>query len=447
MSCDGIFLIERHLRPRVIIVPAALITKAKAAAQNIRTAFCVIKNAEGGSIVAIGRHRVLPFGGIEIKIRFHTAGEHVQVSFAACPKRLDQALPPLRGCLNKGAAPTRNCRTGIGSKTVTCKLIDPRRFAPFNPHALGGHVEQICAFQRARAFRVRQRAAKSHQIIAQAISYRAGPYGVSEISRSDQASLPLVLGIFHDERRSTLCNSIGQSHGGRQLHSASRKNKFWDEALHGGEQLHDLRCGPALEHYAPGVVVKKVIRDTSLEIRSASGSSRAHVTNLVASPCHGVLCPKNHRIADGCVIVSRMSGDVHLGGSVKARLAVHVTLLMLFGCAAKPPAPAPNNAMSAANPTPAATAPARSASANASTGNANPAVDQTLVQRGYQPRRFNGQLKYCRSQVLTGTHFRSTVCLTPEEISATDGNTKSDLNQLDRAGRSICPNNKCGVDQ
>jgi len=120
---------------------------------------------------------------------------------------------------------------------------------------------------------------------------------------------------------------------------------------------------------------------------------------------------------------------------------------MLFGCAAKPPAPAPSNAVTTANPTPAATAPARPAGANSSADNANPAVDQTLLKRGYQPRRLNGQLKYCRSQVLTGTHFSSTVCLTPEEISATDGNTKSDLNQLDRAGRSICPNNNCGIDQ
>jgi hypothetical protein len=100
-----------------------------------------------------------------------------------------------------------------------------------------------------------------------------------------------------------------------------------------------------------------------------------------------------------------------------------------------------------ANSTPAATIPAKSAGANSTTDNANPAVNQTLVKRGYQPRQLNGQLKYCRSQVLTGTHFRSTVCLTPDQISATDGNTKSDLNTLDRAGRSICPNNKCGVDQ
>jgi hypothetical protein len=129
--------------------------------------------------------------------------------------------------------------------------------------------------------------------------------------------------------------------------------------------------------------------------------------------------------------------------SAKALLAVQVTLLMLFGCVARPPAAAPNNAATTANSTPAATIPARSASANSSVDNANPAVNQALVKRGYQPRQLNGQLKYCRSQVLTGTHFRSTVCLTPEEISATDGNTKSDLNTLDRAGRSICPNNKC----
>jgi len=160
-----------------------------------------------------------------------------------------------------------------------------------------------------------------------------------------------------------------------------------------------------------------------------------------------MLYPKNNRSADGCVIVSRMRGDVHFGESVKGLLAVPVILLMLFGCVAKPQAPAPKNAVTAANPAPAATTPATAASTNSPTDNANPAVNQVLVKRGYQPRRLNGQLKYCRSQVLTGTHFRSTVCLTPDEISAADGNTKSDLNQLDRAGRSICPNNNCGIDQ
>jgi hypothetical protein len=129
--------------------------------------------------------------------------------------------------------------------------------------------------------------------------------------------------------------------------------------------------------------------------------------------------------------------------SVKASLAVQVTLLILFGCVARPPAPTPCNVVTTENSTPAVTIPARSASANSSADNANLAVNQTLVKRGYRPRRLNGQLKYCRSQVLTGTHFSNTVCLTQEEISATDGNTKSDLDTIGRAGRAICPNNKC----
>jgi hypothetical protein len=182
--------------------------------------------------------------------------------------------------------------------------------------------------------------------------------------------------------------------------------------------------------------------------RQLDGASRkncieAHVTNVGVGPYHGVLHPKNYRNADGCAIVSRMRRDVLTCESVKTLLAVQGTLLMLFGCVARPPAPAPHNVVTTANSTPAATTPARSANADSSADKANPAVNQALVKRGYQPRQINGQLKYCRSQVLTGTHFSQTVCLTQEQISATDGNTKSDLDIMDRAGRAICPNNKC----
>ena len=69
--------------------------------------------------------------------------------------------------------------------------------------------------------------------------------------------------------------------------------------------------------------------------------------------------------------------------SVKALLAVQVTLLTLFGCAARPPAPTPSNAVNTANSTTEAIAPARPATANSSTDNANLAVNQALVKRGY----------------------------------------------------------------
>ena len=129
--------------------------------------------------------------------------------------------------------------------------------------------------------------------------------------------------------------------------------------------------------------------------------------------------------------------------SVKALLAVQATLLMLFGCVAGSPASTPHNVVTTANSTPAATTPARSASANSSTDNANLVINQTLLKRGYQPRQINGLLKYCRTQVLTGTHFSNTVCLTQEEISTTDDNTKGNLDTLGRAGHALCPNNKC----
>lgn len=129
--------------------------------------------------------------------------------------------------------------------------------------------------------------------------------------------------------------------------------------------------------------------------------------------------------------------------SLKALLAAQVAVLMLFGCVAGPSASTPHDMGVTPNSRPAATAPARSASVNFSTNNASPVVNQTLVKRGYQPRRIKGQLKYCRTQILTGTRFSNTVCLTQEEISATDTDTKTNLDTIGRAGRALCPNNKC----
>lgn len=129
-------------------------------------------------------------------------------------------------------------------------------------------------------------------------------------------------------------------------------------------------------------------------------------------------------------------------GSVKALLAVQVVLFMLPGCMAGQPASTPRVGTTASS-TPATTPAAQSASANSSADNANPVVDQALLKRGYQPRKIHGQLKYCRTQTLTGTHFSNTVCLTQEEIRATDGNTQSNLDTLGRAAHTLCPNNKC----
>jgi hypothetical protein len=85
-----------------------------------------------------------------------------------------------------------------------------------------------------------------------------------------------------------------------------------------------------------------------------------------------------------------------------------------------------------------------SAPAPAALDNANTVVDQNLVKRGYRARKINGELKYCRAEVLTGTHFHNTVCLTREQIGVSDANTKEGLDTLDKAGRASClPKGSC----
>jgi hypothetical protein len=70
-------------------------------------------------------------------------------------------------------------------------------------------------------------------------------------------------------------------------------------------------------------------------------------------------------------------------------------------------------------------------------------VDQSLVKRGFRPVQRQGQLLYCRSHILTGTHFSNTVCLTQAQIAANDENTKANLDTLSRAGKAACPTSSC----
>jgi hypothetical protein len=98
------------------------------------------------------------------------------------------------------------------------------------------------------------------------------------------------------------------------------------------------------------------------------------------------------------------------------------------GAATVPPAPAtPVNAVGAVT---------------ASATDAN-AVNENLVKRGYRTMRRNGQLLYCQTQTLTGTHFNNTVCLTEAQIRARDQDTQNTKDQLGREGRAACPSGGC----
>ena len=128
--------------------------------------------------------------------------------------------------------------------------------------------------------------------------------------------------------------------------------------------------------------------------------------------------------------------------AVKILLEVQLSLTLL-GCATRSPAPTPVAVTNVASAQPVGTVSEGSASASPSTNKANPDIDQTLVKRGYEPRKISGQQKYCKTQTVTGSHFSNTVCLTAEQIRAVDDKNRSDLDQLGRAGRAACRNNNC----
>jgi hypothetical protein len=135
---------------------------------------------------------------------------------------------------------------------------------------------------------------------------------------------------------------------------------------------------------------------------------------------------------------------VTLGGAASLALACAARYHVV---ADTPPAPTTSAktavAMAtSATSTPGTTNPVTPASVSSSSDQAE-RIDQSLVKRGYRPRRLKGQLRYCLSQTLTGTHFSNTVCLSEAQIKANDQHLKSELDTINRAGRAVCPNNSC----
>jgi hypothetical protein len=117
--------------------------------------------------------------------------------------------------------------------------------------------------------------------------------------------------------------------------------------------------------------------------------------------------------------------------------------LILVGCEARPLAPPTGAIATPVAATSSTTTPVRSANAAPAADRSAPGIDPSLLKRGFRARQRNGQLKYCRTQVLTGTHFSNTVCYTADEIRVQDANTKTDMDLVKRQGHSPCPNNKC----
>lgn len=80
-----------------------------------------------------------------------------------------------------------------------------------------------------------------------------------------------------------------------------------------------------------------------------------------------------------------------------------------------------------------------SAAPTASASDPRIAVSQDLIKKGWRPVMRGDQMYYCRTDVLTGTHFPTKVCLTEDRIQGIEKSAHDQLEDLNRRNGCLGP--------
>jgi hypothetical protein len=115
---------------------------------------------------------------------------------------------------------------------------------------------------------------------------------------------------------------------------------------------------------------------------------------------------------------------------------IALCLALSVGCADRPRAVPPAASPAAAAP-------------SAATADGHILTEAELRKRGYRPASVSGTQVYCRSEAVTGTSFRSTICLTAAQIQAEQEQTRASLDTMDRVHPIDCSGQqgRCGSSQ
>jgi hypothetical protein len=70
-------------------------------------------------------------------------------------------------------------------------------------------------------------------------------------------------------------------------------------------------------------------------------------------------------------------------------------------------------------------------------------VDPSLIKEGYRVVKRQNNVLYCRTESVTGTAFKSTVCLTAEQIQRQKRALQDTKNELNKLRASGCVGNTC----
>ena len=136
------------------------------------------------------------------------------------------------------------------------------------------------------------------------------------------------------------------------------------------------------------------------------------------------------------------------------KIATSMLLVWLAACttpragpapAAADPKGAPEFAVAASAPAATPSSVAASAATPSSAGApAAGVVNQNYVKRGYRAVHRNGQLLYCQSQIVTGSLFHDTVCLTEDQMRASDRKTQNTVDEFVKMRNATgCTGPKC----
>ena len=114
----------------------------------------------------------------------------------------------------------------------------------------------------------------------------------------------------------------------------------------------------------------------------------------------------------------------------RPEISIALFLVAITGFAAEPPAPTASTAPAAVPVTPTPKTPAAAATADSAS------IANAAHSMGYKTRQRDGKTVYCKTDTAVGTSFRSTTCLTEDEVTAavkrSEGN-KDSVEALQRA--------------
>jgi hypothetical protein len=100
----------------------------------------------------------------------------------------------------------------------------------------------------------------------------------------------------------------------------------------------------------------------------------------------------------------------------------------------------PEGAMAAS--TPVGTTIAASPVADPSAKNPD-VINRSYIKSGYKAAHRNGELVYCRSEIITGTLLPNTVCLTDAQMKTAEQNRQDMVDQLGKSRSVDCRVYKC----